>query len=154
MKSSEVKLICPYQTYVKCGDGIVRLVPCGKCYVCRSRNQNSWYVRLKEEMKVATSCYFVTLTYSDDNIPRDENGVPVVSSRDVQLFFKRLRSKLPKGQKIKYFLCSEYGPQTFRPHYHFILFDFPPEFGVLECIEKSWPNGFVTVSSPSFPLFA
>ena len=48
---------------------------------------------------------------------------------DVQDFVKRLRTNLFRSDDLqdedvafKYFICSEYGPQTFRPHYHGILF--------------------------------
>ncbi|MDX8558692.1 hypothetical protein OZ663_18615, partial [Elizabethkingia sp. HX CGY] len=41
--------------------------------------------------------------------------------RDFQLFMKRARKLQEK--KISYFLVGEYGSQTFRPHYHAIVFD-------------------------------
>lgn len=53
----------------------------------------------------------------------------VVSKKDVQNFLKRLRwriSKIPNitkdESKIRYYLSSEYGPTTLRPHYHGIIF--------------------------------
>lgn len=53
----------------------------------------------------------------------------VVSKKDVQNFLKRLRwriSKIPNitkdESKIRYYIASEYGPSTYRPHYHGILF--------------------------------
>lgn len=47
---------------------------------------------------------------------------------DIQKFIKRLRIKLVRTygnvpeSKIRYFIASEYGPATFRPHYHGLLF--------------------------------
>lgn len=47
---------------------------------------------------------------------------------DIQKFIKRLRIKLVRlygnvpTSKIRYFVASEYGPATYRPHYHGILF--------------------------------
>lgn len=48
---------------------------------------------------------------------------------DVQDFIKRLRSLLSRLPEVSnldysfsYFVCSEYGPKTFRPHYHGLLF--------------------------------
>lgn len=47
---------------------------------------------------------------------------------DIQKFIKRLRIKLIRiygnvpSSKIRYFIASEYGPVTYRPHYHGILF--------------------------------
>lgn len=53
----------------------------------------------------------------------------VVCKKDVQNFLKRLRwriSKIPNitkdESKIRYYISSEYGPTTYRPHYHGILF--------------------------------
>lgn len=47
---------------------------------------------------------------------------------DIQKFIKRLRIKLIRTygnfqkSKIRYFIASEYGPVTFRPHYHGVIF--------------------------------
>ncbi len=53
----------------------------------------------------------------------------VVCKKDVQNFLKRLRWRISKIQnitndesKIRYYISSEYGPTTMRPHYHGILF--------------------------------
>jgi hypothetical protein len=62
-------------------------------------------------------CSFVTLTYSDENLPVGNNLVP----KDAQDFFKKLRHK----KKIRYFLVGEYGhdgERTWNPHYHIALF--------------------------------
>lgn len=55
--------------------------------------------------------------------------IPVLSKLDVQLFFKRLRSKLSYkygkfGKKIvlRYYIVGEYGPVHYRPHYHILLY--------------------------------
>lgn len=57
-----------------------------------------------------------------------QTGFGFCYKRDIQLFFKRLRIKIArnenndiKKQKIRYFAASEYGPATFRPHYHIIV---------------------------------
>lgn len=49
---------------------------------------------------------------------------PYLRKRDVQLFLKRLRKYLDKyeGQKIRYFVTGEYGPESFRPHFHILLY--------------------------------
>ncbi len=52
--------------------------------------------------------------------------VPYVSKYDIQCFIKRVRIKFERRYheplKMKYFICSEYGPCTLRPHYHAIFF--------------------------------
>lgn len=52
--------------------------------------------------------------------------VPYVSTYHVQCFIKRVRSDYERKYNelldFKYFICSEYGPCTLRPHYHAIFF--------------------------------
>lgn len=129
-------------------------VPCGKCEACLSRRKSDWFVRLYREVKDSESCYFVTLTYDEDHLPLEfinYNGsffsVPCVSKKDVQLFLKRLRKSISPF-KVRYFCVSEYGPTSFRPHYHMILFDFPLSLKnkLDEYVENAWGNGFVSIS--------
>ncbi len=77
---------------------------------------------------------FLTLTYSDDHLPEDENLKP----KDLQDFFKRLRKEIYPLQ-IRYFACGEYGDESERPHYHAALFGLGPEDA--ETIDKSWGLG-------------
>lgn len=51
---------------------------------------------------------------------------PYLCKRELQLFMKRLRKYLEKyeGQKIRFFATGEYGPTSFRPHFHIILYIF------------------------------
>lgn len=60
---------------------------------------------------------FVTLTYRDEHLPPGGN----LSTEHTQLFLKRLR-KMIAPAKCRYFLVGEYGPETFRPHYHASIF--------------------------------
>ena len=41
-------------------------VPCGKCVECLKRRQREWFIRLEQECLVASSAFFVTLTYGDE----------------------------------------------------------------------------------------
>lgn len=128
-------------------------VPCGSCEACLVNRRSQWTFRLKEELRSSKSCYFVTLTYDDDKLPfsraygdRSKPIAPNVCKRDVQNFLKRLRKSIYPF-KIRYYLVSEYGPKTFRPHYHMVLFDFPHELKnkLDEYLETSWGNGFIRV---------
>lgn len=60
---------------------------------------------------------FVTLTYSEENLPSDNS----VNPAEVSNFIKRLRKG---GSKIRFFAVGEYGDNTGRPHYHLSLFGF------------------------------
>lgn len=101
-------------------------VGCGKCYFCLQERRKSWFIRNLEELrnKVNLMSTFVTLTYDDEYLPHNKDGFPVFVKRDVQLFLDRFRKallKLGKG-RFKYFLVSEYGDVTGRPHYHALFY--------------------------------
>lgn len=129
----------PYFPYGK------RYVPCGHCEDCLRRKRNGWFLRIKHEANSHLLNLFVTLTYDDDNLPFSDwpssTGVsavvPCVSRDHITNFFKRLRKAIAPD-KVRYYGISEYGPQTFRPHYHFILFNWPPERDSLTHIIKAW----------------
>lgn len=101
------------------------LVPCGKCLACRINRRREWTARLQQELIFSSCGYFVTLTYDQEHLPHDARGNPSVCKRDIQLFLKRLRKKYGSG--LRYFLNSEYGPDTHRPHYHSIIFNLPQD---------------------------
>lgn len=105
-------------------------LPCGHCVGCRLERSRQWANRCLMELEYHDSAYFVTLTYNDDYVPRSYYADPATGEaqpsltlckRDFQLFMKRLRKAFPED-KIRFFACGEYGPTTFRPHYHAILF--------------------------------
>lgn len=63
---------------------------------------------------------------------------------DVQNFFKRLRQNLIRhfdyDDKFSYFVCSEYGGETQRPHFHLLIFipsSMVETFKI--AIDESWP---------------
>lgn len=69
------------------------------------------------ELQRHKSATFTTLTYDEPNKP------PTLRKRDLQLFLKRFRKEMAKnGQPIRFLASGEYGEQTYRPHYHAILY--------------------------------
>lgn len=70
--------------------------------------------------------------------------IPYLCKRDLQLFMKRLRKRIPY-EKIRYYAVGEYGPVHFRPHYHLLLwFDDEQTLKSLgQNIYKSWQFGRV-----------
>lgn len=118
-------------------------VPCGKCPECIRRRASQWIFRLKQEDKISTSAYFVTLTYDPQYVPITPNGFMTLDKPEVQRFFKRLRKAHP-GTKLKYYLAAEYGSTYKRPHYHIILFNADPKL-----IAANWQLGYVDVANVS-----
>ncbi|AXH78135.1 MAG: replication initiator protein [Microviridae sp.] len=91
-------------------------VACGQCIGCRVDRTEDWTTRIMHEVTLHDLCQFVTLTYSDEQLPA--NGSLV--KKDYQDFMKRLRKR--HGARIRYFAVGEYGDTFERPHYHAILF--------------------------------
>lgn len=77
---------------------------------------------------------FVTLTYSQENLPVGGSLEP----RELQLFLKRLRSSV--SVPVRYFAVGEYGDLSWRPHYHLSLFGIGLESASL--VQKCWRQGF------------
>ena len=105
-------------------------LPCGQCIGCRLQYSREWANRLMLERQYHDSAIFLTLTYNELSVPRrnfvlpetGECGVSMsLCKRDIQLFMKRLR-KHYCNDHIRFYAAGEYGPQTFRPHYHLIIF--------------------------------
>lgn len=70
------------------------------------------------------------------------NRIPYICNRDLDLFLKRLRSYYP-DEKLRYYAVSEYGPTSFRPHWHLLLFSNSERFSqtVCENVPKAWSYG-------------
>lgn len=116
-------------------------VPCGKCLQCRIDKRNEWTMRLSFELQKSKGC-FVTLTYDNFNLPKDES----LHKEHLQLFLKRLRKNI-EPLKIKYYAVGEYGEKgnivtgLHRPHYHLIITGLTALKGQV-VISKSWKLGF------------
>lgn len=75
-------------------------------------------IRCMHERALHLGAFFLTLTYSEEELP--ENGS--LRPKDLSLFFKALRRRLKEGERLRYFACGEYGDESKRPHYHALLF--------------------------------
>jgi len=91
-------------------------IPCGGCVGCRIDRSAAWATRLMHESKWHEQKSFLTLTYSEENLPGNHSLV----KEHFQLFMKRFRKK--HGGKLMYFMCGEYGDKNGRPHYHAIIY--------------------------------
>lgn len=79
------------------------------------------------------------------SIDECRNEVLVLNPYDQNLFFKRLRKLIAEkyDEKICYYLVSEYGGRTYRPHWHGILFFNSDALtsSICELVSKSWNYG-------------
>lgn len=96
--------------------GIAIKLPCGKCAGCKLEQSRQWAVRCMHEKRLNNASMFLTLTYSDANLPPGGNLVP----SDLTKFLKRLWHV---NNALRYFACGEYGDHTDRPHYHVLVLD-------------------------------
>lgn len=122
--------------------GRVLLLPCRHCVGCRLDKSREWANRIIMEQLYHQESWFLTLTYDDEHLPKsypvsDAGEIVSVHStlvkKDFQDFMKRLRFN--SGQNIRYYAAGEYGTQTYRPHYHVLLFGL--HLDDLEVISKS-----------------
>lgn len=132
-------------------------VPCGKCAECRSFSQNEWFTRLSFELdslyKRGGISVFLTFTYNDDFLPvyhdYDANfHFPCFRWSDVTTFLNRLKVACNRAfgpHSYKYFVTSEYGSNTQRPHYHgqFNLESHVDLFTFCEICRDCWTYGFM-----------
>lgn len=141
-------------------------LPCRKCIGCRLEKSRQWATRLMHEIPAHNQACFLTLTYDDQNLPK--NGS--LDKTHLRAFFNDLRSRNSYygKEKIKYFACGEYGDQTGRPHYHAALYgsigcegtddlrteEEPSRSGALQYshadIAATWPHGLHRISELSF----
>ena len=115
-------------------------VPCGKCVQCLQKKRAEWSFRLLAELKCASSAYFVTLTYDDENLQSIH-----LQKDDLQKFLKRLRKKqsMKSNDKIKYYAVGEYGEKTERPHWHLIMFNVL--HSLIYDLKSTWKLGHIHV---------
>lgn len=114
--------------YLVNSDGEIKplylLVPCGSCRLCREKKSRELMARCTAETnQYGRTPLFITFTYADKYLP--EKGL---DKKDLQLFFKRLRSRLDYynvEHNLRYLAVGEYGSKTHRAHYHVILWNFP-----------------------------
>lgn len=117
------------------------MVPCGHCIACRLNKSRGWSIRIMHEVKISKLSCFLTLTYNDENLPKNKSLVV----GHCQKFFKRLRKNTQL--KLRYFISGEYGEIGNRPHYHAIVFGIDKTFKAE--IERSWGHGYITVDDVS-----
>lgn len=110
-------------------------VPCQYCIFCLRRKRSDWAFRMWCELKDHDKAVFITLTYSDENLPRSEKGLPTVKKKELQNFNRRIKYK---NKNTRYYSVMEYGPKTQRPHYHGIYFGIDSQD-----VKEAWSKGHI-----------
>lgn len=111
--------------------------PCGNCTNCRINLQKVWASRILLESYFHPQSTFITLTYNDEHVPTVD-GVPQLWKPDVTRFIEKFRYLTREIKPPRYFFVGEYGAETWRPHYHAILFGHG-----LECetyVHQAWTD--------------
>lgn len=136
-------------------------LPCGSCIGCKKTRARDWAVRCTHEASMYEDNSFITLTYNEENIPKDGS----LNHIHFQKFMKRLRKfiKNSDDRKVKYFMCGEYGENYERPHYHLCLFNyrFPDEEAAgisksgdpvysSKILENLWKKGYCNYGEVTF----
>lgn len=131
-------------------------IPCGQCIGCRLEKSRQWAIRCVHEASLHKNNAFITLTYNNENLPKDGS----IQKREMQLFMKRLRKQY--GEGIRFYGAGEYGELLGRPHYHIIVFNIYISDLVLisirqgiklyksETLAKIWPFGYSSVGEVTF----
>lgn len=164
---------CYHPVKVRTENGLI-WVRCGKCLPCLKHRQGEWITRFREQNKVSSSVYFVTLTYDRSKMPWSFDSLsgerwPTVSREHIKKLHADMRKRFQQGffmdsmlkdhgfshhkDKIildncsfKYYVTSEYGSAGTNPHYHGIYWNLPSDIDVVLCLfESLWQYGFVTV---------
>ena len=144
-------------------------VPCGHCEQCLKSKARGWAFRILKEAEKYDNNYFITFTYSDENLKYAPlaytRNAPIASlvKNEISDFNKKLKTYLKRkglNSDFRFFGVGEYGSNTFRPHYHVIYFnlDLPNDLefykyenGQLyfrsKFLEDTWAKGNVVIGS-------
>lgn len=126
---------------------------CGQCENCKKQKALEWSIRGTHELNTSPTASLIHLTYAPKHLPINAETVPMnkydacgtLEKKDMVLFIKRLRKKW-KNRNIRFIYCGEYGPHTWRPHYHCILYGLSPGDCIACDVEKIWRLGHVEIS--------
>lgn len=127
-------------------------IPCAYPVYLYDEGRRKQYIELYDE---ETGEYLGSSYYSHRKCKAiinrtDDKKLHYARYSDVQKFFKRLRRKIEtskksyNNEKIKYYSVSEYGPRTFRPHFHLLLYTDSPELSqdLAAFVRSCWTYGY------------
>ncbi len=145
-------MLCPNPRRSESRPGIT--FPCGQCMACRINTKRKKTGRLILESVMHDHITFVTLTYSDDEIPLQFcNGEleGILYPQHLTQWLKRFRTRI--NRKFRYFAVGEYGTKTWRPHYHALLFGIDT-FDTDRLLKETWGMGHVSAAESNVERMA
>lgn len=120
-------------------------IGCGKCMECKRKKAREWQVRLQEDLRINKNAYFVTYTFSNEELHKLENEIDkniLGYDRDnevCRLAIRRYTERWRKKYKstLRHWLVTELGSKnTERVHIHGIVWT-----KYYKDIEKIWKYG-------------
>lgn len=110
------------------------------------------YIELYDEEtgELLGSCYYPHKKCKAIINRTDDKKLHYARYTDLQKFIKRLRRRIEtskksyNNEKIKYYAVSEYGPKTYRPHFHILLYFDCPELSqdLAALVRSCWTYGY------------
>lgn len=177
MCTSPIKMYNPKIALHANNDKIVLDVPCGHCDECTTNKIMGYQIRAYYEYKSTIEkggcAYYYTLTYNNKHLPKIQfdsrfynrsYSFSCFRKSDIDNFRRKFKQYAkdpqhlifkPYDGEIKFFITSEYGGNTRRPHYHLIVFfskQITPKF-VEYLFQKSWTVGTKLFQSESLGFY-
>lgn len=115
-------------------------LPCGQCFECRMLKANDWATRLLAEAHTTPPVFFITLTYSEEHLPRMPSHRPTFNRQHLKTVLRELTRVKP----LRYYAIGEHGTQFERPHYHVLTFGVD-SYTIDNVLQKWWPFGHYTI---------
>jgi hypothetical protein len=131
---NEILCSAPYYATV---NGLKKAMPCGRCFYCRLKKKQEWKFRILSEFSTSQEGYFITLTYDNLHVTQE------LEKKHIKNFLDSLRRhfKRDRKEKLRYYVCGEYGERFGRPHWHLAIFNKITR----NELEKYWKRGFIDI---------
>ena len=140
-------------------------IDCRHCLMCMIKRQQQIEFLAKKELlsvyRSGRSASFVTLTYDDEHLPRNDKGFITLRRKDLQNWLKNIRRQMDYyNEKIpfKVLYCGEYGDgshsttstgvSTCRPHYHIVFLGLGTQ-RIRQYTRKLWKHGLCDIGELS-----
>lgn len=113
-----------------------RTASCGKCLYCKERSAMALATKMEKRFKLTPYQYFITFT-------QDESDYQVDMRKRIRKMLRHFRYIYPD---LAYYGITEFGPNTFRSHAHFVIGTSESNIDEIRLeLSKCYPAGFIDV---------